>query len=410
MKHFCFLCICLLISASCLSAQTGYTITDLGTLGGSGSIGMAVNASGQVTGSAQTVDGYSHAFLYSAGSMKDLGTLGTGNDGYGVSINASGQVAGWALFAQDATSTTYHGFLYSNGTMTDLGLENGAAESINDSGQITGYNMIPLAPSVAFLYSGGSITSLGSLGGQSSVGYGINNSGQVTGVAETASHLNNIFLYSAGNMQDVGHQGVGSAINDSGEITGELTGGGLAHAFLYSAGVMTDLGTLGGLISSGRSINKAGQIVGESSSSSSNKYAFHAFLYTATSGMIDLNSLLPSGSGWTLTDARGINDAGQITGIGTNAAGQSHAYLLSPPLGQQLTNLVNALNVPVSVKSALLSYIPNFTTTISSLSPQQKSAFKAQLQTFVLTLQGLGLPSAQTTPLINVANALIAAL
>ena len=38
-------------------------------------------------------------------------------------------------------------------------------------------------------------------------------------------------------------------------------------------------------------------------------------------GGLDLNSLLPPNSGWTLTSATGINDAGQIVGYGLNPAG-----------------------------------------------------------------------------------------
>jgi hypothetical protein len=45
--------------------------------------------------------------------------------------------------------------------------------------------------------------------------------------------------------------------------------------------------------------------------------------------MQDLNDLIASGSGWTLGDAVGINDAGQIVGNGM-IGGNSHAYLLTP--------------------------------------------------------------------------------
>lgn len=45
--------------------------------------------------------------------------------------------------------------------------------------------------------------------------------------------------------------------------------------------------------------------------------------------MIDLNSLIAVGSPWTLYEADGINDAGQITGIG-NIGGHNHAFLLTP--------------------------------------------------------------------------------
>jgi probable HAF family extracellular repeat protein len=45
----------------------------------------------------------------------------------------------------------------------------------------------------------------------------------------------------------------------------------------------------------------------------------------------DLNTLLdPSGAGWTLFWAYAINGPGQIVGFGTNALGQTHAFLLTP--------------------------------------------------------------------------------
>ena len=56
----------------------------------------------------------------------------------------------------------------------------------------------------------------------------------------------------------------------------------------------------------------------------------HAFLYTATSGMLYLNSLLDaSGAGWTLTEALGLSDTGYITGYGT-INGVTHGFLLTP--------------------------------------------------------------------------------
>jgi hypothetical protein len=45
--------------------------------------------------------------------------------------------------------------------------------------------------------------------------------------------------------------------------------------------------------------------------------------------MLDLNDLLPPGSGWELTTALGINGAGQIVGGGL-LDGREHAYLLTP--------------------------------------------------------------------------------
>ena len=92
-----FWCLGLLFAASACLAQQ-YTVTDLGTLGGSVSYGLGINASGQVTGTSYTTgDSAQHAFLISSPytPMTDLGTLG-GSSSYVAGINASGQVTGYS--------------------------------------------------------------------------------------------------------------------------------------------------------------------------------------------------------------------------------------------------------------------------------------------------------------------------
>ena len=41
---------------------------------------------------------------------------------------------------------------------------------------------------------------------------------------------------------------------------------------------------------------------------------YRAFLWNAAAGFQDLNSLIPSDSGWTLKSATAINDRGEIVG------------------------------------------------------------------------------------------------
>ncbi len=49
-----------------------YNIVDLGTLVGLSSVALAINENGQVVGSADTPEGYRHAYLWKNGKMIDL--------------------------------------------------------------------------------------------------------------------------------------------------------------------------------------------------------------------------------------------------------------------------------------------------------------------------------------------------
>lgn len=71
------------------------SIVDLGTLGGVGyeyigSEATGVNDSGQVVGSSYVPDGTFYGFLYSGGTMSDLGTLPGGSESVATGINDSG--------------------------------------------------------------------------------------------------------------------------------------------------------------------------------------------------------------------------------------------------------------------------------------------------------------------------------
>jgi len=302
-----------------------YSVTDLGSLGGDYSVGLAVNASGQVTGYSSLTSGATHAFLYSGGVMHDLGTLG-GTESYGRSINDSGQVAGDSLLSGSAKTATnsIHAFRYSGGVMADLGSLGGTWSSgygINASGQVSGwsYNAGDLK-TLAFLYSDGLMDALithDSLGRfiNGSIGFGINANGQVTGVADYGGGVSHAFRYSGGVITDLGVLGgpasTAYAINASGLMTGTQAG----RAVWFTGAGSTDLGP-----GVGYSINDSGQVTGAVGNL--------AYLYSDGEAT-NLNTLIDPTSGWVLTSGNGINNSGWITGRGT-IDGTGHAFLLMP--------------------------------------------------------------------------------
>jgi probable HAF family extracellular repeat protein len=366
-----------ILAGTSLEAQF-YTVTDLGSLlpsfSGSSSNGMGINSSGQVTGSTNfgqqqfTSEGF-RAYRYSAGTMTSLGTIAGNTDSYGYGINAKGQVTGFSTKVVDQVVNGVvvrvvvepdHAFLYDGSVMKDLGTLGGSTSygyGINASGWVTGGSDTTLSGEQhAFLYNGTTMTDLGHIKKDSngeavpsgfSAGYGINDNGWVTGWTEVApGKYSEAFLYDGTTMTSLGTfsggvEGSGGAgINNSGQVTGwaSMDNGGtqVSHAFRYSNGTMKDLGSLGGSFSGGLGINASGKIVGQASTQDGN---YHAFFYSDDTGMIDLNSLIATGSRWVLDSANGINDLGQIVGTGTitgisdksgNIINVQHGFLLTP--------------------------------------------------------------------------------
>lgn len=232
----------------------GVTVTYLPTPGLTlESYAWGINANGQVTGALDLPGNAEHVFLFSGGSMTDLGALPGGNSGVGYAINDSGQITGQSAIAGNMF---FHAFLYSNGTMTDLGVLPGGTSSqgnaINDSGVVVGQADTAKYDSHAFATQGNSpsLIDLGTLaGGATGVGYtsnafAINNAGEIVGTSSVLPSGKHAFLYSGGKMTDLGTLGGDSSangINNSGQVVGECDSGG---AFLYSNGVMTDLMSL----------------------------------------------------------------------------------------------------------------------------------------------------------------------
>jgi probable HAF family extracellular repeat protein len=119
-----------------------------------------------------------------------------------------------------------------------------------------------------------------------------------------------------------------NAINQAGNIAGESAETQTDYAHLWlPIGRTLNLGSLGTPQSSTAfGINASNQVVGYSWTGTT----FDAFLWSPTIGIKDLNTLIPTNSGWSLEQASGINKSGQIAAVGSNGTCRGCALLLTP--------------------------------------------------------------------------------
>jgi probable HAF family extracellular repeat protein len=272
---------------------------DLGTLGGDDSFAYRISDNGIIVGRAQDASGRFHAFVttFNGGAIElnALNPRADGDFGAALGVNSVGEVAGYYLTEGDHMSARNRVFYHRGFRVEDLGAfggEDGVVVAVNDRGSLAGFFSAEphadYAEHRSFLFTRGKLVPIGSLGGQLTTARDLSNRDDVVGDG------------------DAGH--------------------GEHHAFLFAGGTLRDLGTLaGGRQSAAYAINERGDIVGFSEGPDASARAV-----IVTAGVMrDLNGLIPSGSGWVLTEARDINDAGRIVGTGW-LNGEQRGFLLTP--------------------------------------------------------------------------------
>ncbi len=322
------------------TAESRYSVIDLGTLGGPQSFANDVNEDQQVTGNASVEEGSNiplNAFQWEDGSITNLGTLPVGNDfSRGFGINDAGVIVGDS--GNDAQGT--FSFRADDGELTQLpGLNSkgtGAAFDINNAEQIVGSSTNEQGKSRAYLIEGGAIQDLGTLEGSelsTARAFGINAKGQIVGVSGRSTDFSlpsQATLWERGrdgefDLTNLGSLGDGNlfseaaAISDREIVVGQSNfteSSSQERAVRWKKGRITDLGDLGYNNSRATDVNTAGQIVGYASTFRGFPLSGDAAFLWEFGVLTDLNKLIPAESGWELLDAEGINDGADIVGFG----------------------------------------------------------------------------------------------
>jgi len=357
------------------ATSPAYTITDLGTLGGSPNQSRAygINNCGTTVGdSLPPASSFNHAFYKKGATMTDIPSLGAEGSAY--SLNSFGYTVGYS-----SASIGQRAFLWHDDDddgISDPGELNnflpagaiGVAYEINDSNRVVGLVDASGGSSLsdsAFVWDATNGLQIlpGVTGLSPTRALGINNAGTIAGWAVVSlppyapTHAfilkNNTYInLGTLNNSTLSLSSFAWRISEDNHVVGysQIPSGNALipiHPFVWfdannnntsDAGEMQDLGTLSGTNAYGYDINATGYVVGTSevTGGATHGYVWHDDNSNGVSDpgeMKDLNTQFSDANWTTLTEARSINDSGQIVGWGTKSNGETHAFLLTPTTG-----------------------------------------------------------------------------
>ena len=329
-----------------LGAQTrvGYVATEYARVDNPGAVQIirSMNSTNEVAAGYKNNrrNASSALILLGNNSVEDIsGEQGAGNSvAYG--INDQGEIAGaynTSVAQRPFRSVRRVGF---QELSLPTGSNGGIAYAINEIGEAAGYVSGTAGVRPAWWTRRGEVQLLPGAQNLTTKALDLNDRGDVVGVSGGEPKAAVLWprkggMVSLGVLPGFTHSEA-VAISENGSIAGVATGVGAfpnrSRAVLWQPGglAIQDLGALpGGTDSRARDVNNRGEVVGRSTSATGSR----AFIWTAASGMRDLNTLVTV-PGLVMTDALSVNKRGDILVMGQDTAtggpagppGQAHGH------------------------------------------------------------------------------------
>ena len=325
-----------------VDAQTriGYVATEYARIDNPGATQVirSMNSTNEVAGGYKSNrrNASSALILLGNNSVEDIsGDQGAGNSvAYG--INDQGEIAGaynTSTSQRPFRSVRRMGF---QELSLPAGSNGGIAYAINEIGEAAGYVSGTAGIRPAWWTRRGEVQLLPTAPKLTAKALDLNDRGDVVGVSGAQPIAAVLWprkggIVSLGTLPGFTH-GEAVAVSENGSIAGLATGVGAfpnrSRAVLWQPGglAIQDLGVLpGGTDSRARDVNNRGEVVGRSASATGSR----AFIWTAATGMRDLNTLV-SVPGLVMTDALSVNKRGDILVMGqdasTDAPGLAHGH------------------------------------------------------------------------------------
>ena len=339
-----------LLAMSILVAPGPFDVHPLDCISEGNCYASAINESGQVAGIGDAPNGFGqHSFLWNGNQLVHIVPLTYPNGGYiwAYGMNDFGELVGYS----SADAGEFHSFHWDGEQLHDLGspewatVDYSQAQDINNNGWIVGFAGGVPYDLRGFIRHDGVWDEIPTFGGVESKAYAINDANDVVGTTRNKDGKFRAFGIPNGNinfMTDLGDLGGGAAqarsVNNNRAITGfSKVDDTYWHAFQWTVeNGMLDLGTFGGNESRAYDMNDEGHIVGQAEYPDG---TMHGFIWM-DGELYDLNAYLVPDMDINITNAKGINNSGEIAVVATSPEGVLRTFILTP-MGETIPEDIN---------------------------------------------------------------------